>query len=328
MRTFAEGLHELVPFEQLLTIMVNPTTHEAPPPQHVFQWRPDSPKILSDYQTHYSKIDPVFPWAERNRGVPSIFRRHVEPNFLDTSEFGEFLRSADVEDLLGINLSMPDGWTLIYSVQRPKGMPHFSERDLAIARLVGPDLEHAAFSALLHERIGAIATPGQDGMVVFTESGEIVRIDDSARVLLDDLLVDGLPTDLLVSSVRALKERSLERTIRLAAGGWVRITFARSSEGGGDVVAHVRRMTPGSEIFDAEADRAGLTVREREVAQLASKGAGTREIAHALGTSPATVKHQLSSVYRKTRTTSRTELTALLVGGVHPRGHRDSPSGP
>lgn len=57
---------------------------------------------------------------------------------------------------------------------------------------------------------------------------------------------------------------------------------------------------------------APLTPREREVAQLACKGCSNREIASLLGTSPDTVKKQLSAAMKKLDVLNRTELASLL----------------
>lgn len=58
---------------------------------------------------------------------------------------------------------------------------------------------------------------------------------------------------------------------------------------------------------------ATLTVAEREVAILAAEGRSDREIAEQRGRSVRTVARQLSSVYRKLRIGSRTELTGVLA---------------
>jgi DNA-binding CsgD family transcriptional regulator len=56
-----------------------------------------------------------------------------------------------------------------------------------------------------------------------------------------------------------------------------------------------------------------LGVREREVARLAVRGLETREIAALLGTSPATVRNQLHTIYRKLDVSNRAELAFVLM---------------
>jgi DNA-binding NarL/FixJ family response regulator len=54
--------------------------------------------------------------------------------------------------------------------------------------------------------------------------------------------------------------------------------------------------------------RAGLSPREQEVARLLITGTGYRQIADQLNISLATVQSHVKSIYRKTRTSNKTEL--------------------
>jgi len=58
---------------------------------------------------------------------------------------------------------------------------------------------------------------------------------------------------------------------------------------------------------------AGLTGRESEILSLLTKGLSNREIATATGTSERTVKAHLSSIFKKTRVSSRSELLSLFM---------------
>lgn len=66
--------------------------------------------------------------------------------------------------------------------------------------------------------------------------------------------------------------------------------------------------------LDRSLARTPLTRREREVVVLALGGAGNQEIARRLGLSLVTVKLHLRSVYRKSNTSNRATLAALLLG--------------
>jgi len=57
---------------------------------------------------------------------------------------------------------------------------------------------------------------------------------------------------------------------------------------------------------------APLTPAERLVVLRLCEGCSNKEIAHALGKSAATVKFQLTQIYRKLEVHSRTRLLALL----------------
>jgi len=57
-------------------------------------------------------------------------------------------------------------------------------------------------------------------------------------------------------------------------------------------------------------DERALTPREREVLALVTRGLTNREVAHALGSAPSTVKNQLSSIMEKLQAANRTELAS------------------
>ncbi len=68
-------------------------------------------------------------------------------------------------------------------------------------------------------------------------------------------------------------------------------------------------------VTDSEKVLAGLTAREREIANLIGQGQSNLEIAANLDIAERTVKAHLSSIYEKTKTGSRLNL-ALLINRV------------
>jgi DNA-binding NarL/FixJ family response regulator len=77
----------------------------------------------------------------------------------------------------------------------------------------------------------------------------------------------------------------------------------------GDVVDAVRMIGSGMTVFEPLPDppASTLTVREREVLDLMSRGATNREIATSLYLSPHTIKEHTSALYRKLDVRNRTE---------------------
>jgi DNA-binding CsgD family transcriptional regulator len=68
--------------------------------------------------------------------------------------------------------------------------------------------------------------------------------------------------------------------------------------------------------FLSFSDEAGLSPRERTIAQLVARGLQNGEIAEMLGISRMTVKNHLASVYAKARVSTRAELAFLGAGGA------------
>lgn len=74
-------------------------------------------------------------------------------------------------------------------------------------------------------------------------------------------------------------------------------------------------------VPNADRDGAGrlatLSPRQREIAELVARGLTTPEIAELLGSSPNTVRNQLSVLFRLTHTSTRAELAGLVARAVH-----------
>lgn len=68
-----------------------------------------------------------------------------------------------------------------------------------------------------------------------------------------------------------------------------------------------------SSVDSVDADDAELSAREWEIARYVSCGLTTPEIARLLGTSPRTVRNQLTCVYRKLDVSGRAELSAWVA---------------
>ena len=66
---------------------------------------------------------------------------------------------------------------------------------------------------------------------------------------------------------------------------------------------------------DSEQRMAGLTPRERQIAELVSQGQSNLEVAANLDITERTVKAHLSSIYEKTKTRSRLNLALLINRG-------------
>ncbi len=75
-------------------------------------------------------------------------------------------------------------------------------------------------------------------------------------------------------------------------------------------------------MIEGFADDYDLSRREHEVLRLVVEGASTGSMASQLGISPHTVRDHIKNLYRKTGTSSRSELVGLLSGASRPRDSR------
>lgn len=67
-----------------------------------------------------------------------------------------------------------------------------------------------------------------------------------------------------------------------------------------------------------------ITPREWQIAQLLAQGKCNKEIARDLGVNVSTVAMDIHKIYRKTQTTRRSEIVAMVHGktGVNPATHQ------
>ncbi|MFD8625919.1 AAA family ATPase [Streptomyces hygroscopicus] len=153
-----------------------------------------------------------------------------------------------------------------------------------------------------------VTTPGEEGVALLTEavehfSGSPARAEHArAEFLLGGALLDaGRPRD----------ARERLRSAADLAQGCGALALARDARN--RLVAAGGRMR---EITASPVDL--LTGTEHKVAQLASRGAGNREIAESLFVTVRTVETHLTSVYRKLSVSQRADLASVLSATSRP----------
>jgi DNA-binding NarL/FixJ family response regulator len=138
---------------------------------------------------------------------------------------------------------------------------------------------------------GTTALPGlvETGarVLVLTLSEEDATVLASIRAGASGYLVKGVPTDRLLTAVRAVADGHAVFGPGLAA----------------------RLLAPG------DPDLPGLSVREREVLELLADGLTNAEIAEALVISPVTARNHVSSILMKLQVTNRTQAAMKFRDG-------------
>lgn len=241
---------------------------------------------------------------------------------------GDFLPRAKIGRSVGLHYPLTEDLWLTFSVNRPPGARDFTDTEVGVVKLIGADLAHAALGSILVEE-GARAWREPDaslrsGILIFGPRGVLMHADPAALALLRRIEADGRdPFPGLASAARCLARgepgdlSSARRVYPLRGGGWLRAGFSRLTHAANadQVVVLLEVLAPGThEHFEAEATHARFTPREKEVAALAIRGLGIREMARDLGISPITVKFHLGRCYAKTGVAGQAELTAHLLG--------------
>ncbi len=327
LRAVTEYLTMLVPATSLSTMVIGGPGQQ---PSHVF-FRNGTPANLVKYATQYLPVDPM---AVKGRMERNLGRVVCLSGYAPSSKFGrdaftgEFLSEQGLRFVLGLSMVMPDGTYLAMAMHRDPGLGDFSTKERRIIELAQADIGRAAFATLLREKVERMASSEARrgdgpvaGCLVFDADGDLVRADAGALEVCG--LLGGaqgrFPADLFVTEVRRLAGevgRSAERTHPLAGGGRVLARFdAVQGKRGVEVIADlkVERPEPRGRM-EAVAERFKLTPRERQVAELVVQGLGNRHVGYKLGMSEITVGTHLTSIYRKTGASGRTDLVRILLG--------------
>lgn len=165
------------------------------------------------------------------------------------------------------------------------------------------------------------------GVVVFDAGGGVVLRNPAAHDAMDDLCGSG-PAGAALDPVRAAAARLGEpcpagpheptpvSLVRGGSGAWYALHASRAESAAGagpGVVVTIERVPAGAGI----AIRLyGLTPREREIAEMAARGASTKVIAATLGLSPYTVQEHVGNACQKMGVRGRRALVARLFLGT------------
>jgi DNA-binding CsgD family transcriptional regulator len=167
-----------------------------------------------------------------------------------------------------------------------------------------PALQPATLILDSELRVSSWTSPLQDWLAELVVAGELLPTsvyELGARVLTPSEQAHGLP-----ASVR----------IRTRSGRWATLEGAPLEGAGSGGVAITVRAATADEIFDLLCKTYDLSRRERELVALLLHGLATKQLAQALCISPYTVQDHLKTVFAKTGTRSRGELTSHLAGRI------------
>ncbi|NYE61731.1 DNA-binding CsgD family transcriptional regulator [Duganella sp. 1224] len=226
--------------------------------------------------------------------VPTLF---ASPEYSVVRDYAE-----RYEHTNGLCVALPDtesGYTDGLSLYRARSDDHFGVPEQLKLRLLMPHLIEAL---KLNRELAAVSRPAapQGALLIARTDGSVQYCTNAASTLLakewSDWHAARLPARLLYELGRP--------GIQHYEGAWLSVLAERI----GDLL--FLRLRPQSPL-------AQLSPREREVARKYSGGASTKEIAAALGLSPATVRNFVQRIYQKLSVGDKATLASLLAASQH-----------
>ena len=247
-------------------------------------------------------------------GRVALLSRSCADPVADSARHREVMRPQGLDAEVRLTADDASGTWGAIEVHRERGARDFGDDELALLAALGPVVAHGirrqALARACLEGAG-VSTPG---LVHLTRDGQ-VRPGTEAGAAWLELLAPGEQQDVhsaLLTMTALLRGPGDVTRVRARAadGRWVTLHASRAW-GSDDAVVIIEPAGP-SDVADLLARAHGLTAREREVALGLARGESTAQLAERLGVSPHTVRDHLKNVFRKTGTTSRTELVSHL----------------
>jgi DNA-binding CsgD family transcriptional regulator len=261
--------------------------------------------------------------VRRGRSVTTLHREtHGEPD--RSSRYRRIHRSLGFGAELRAVFRTGDAVWGSVALVRDEGLPDFSDEEVAFVSRIGGHIGHGLREALLHEAAAAGIAHRAPGVIVLTPDGAVHSMSEQATFWLERFPRDRGTGLELPAAVHAVARRVLaggpspetrpHATVRLTSGEWLTVHASPLQASGRDDGGVAVTLAPAAvtELEPLRMALHGLTAREREVAQLLTRGAANDEIARALWISRHTVKDHLKAVYAKLGVASRAELSAKL----------------
>jgi DNA-binding CsgD family transcriptional regulator len=261
----------------------------------------------------------------RRRTPVSTLQRETDGELHRSSRYRQIHRSLGFgAELRAVFRAARVGWGSVALV-RDEGQPDFSDQELAFVARVGGHIAHGLRDALLRTAAAAGGPDRGPGVIVLDGDGSVRSLTEQARFWLDQLPPDrgsGLELPAVVHAVatRALRgvasgpHTQAYASLRLTSGSWLSVHAATLQTDRSDSPGVAVTLAPATaaELEPLQLTLHDLTPREREVAQLLTRGATNDEIARTLWISRHTVKDHVKAVYAKLGVASRAELSAKL----------------
>lgn len=303
------------------------------------------------YLTRYHHMNPFNAPAFRTRiGDVVVGSRHeTYPSFLASDFFRDFAAPLGIIDAVQATIDRSASGLALLNCVRHRDAGVATDNQLRRMRLIAPHFRrailvggivdrHAVQAAAFVEAIDRLVA----GVFLVNAHGVLIHANRSGEGMLDArdpvTTVSGVLT-----AADAAADQSLRRAFAAAAAGDVAIGSAGMAvplvgTRGGTFIANVlpleagarraaaqhhsvaaalflreAKVDPGTAI-EAATTLYGLTAAEARVLRAVIEVGGVPAVAAFLGTSRATVKSQLDTIFRKTSTRRQAELVGLITG--------------
>lgn len=302
-------------------------------------WRP--------FAEYYASVNPMMARAEAtlDPNVPWLSDAVISDAEFESTEFyNDYYRPNGMHYSLGARLELNDGPSSSLSVQRPKHIGPFGDRESLIFSTLMPHLRrslmlHSRMSILEAEALGfEIALDAYDSAVVgFDYGGKVILCNQRAQ----SLISTGDGVSIRSGMLRSTSHREdirLQRLIAAAINSFQvepaagALTIPRNSANAELVItifpvsrnvsgrrlplaalAFISDMNAGSSRDVALKQLYGLTPTEVRVADLLIQGKETAEIAEALKWTLGTTRFYIKKLLTKTGARRQSELLKLMM---------------
>ena len=320
-------LYRAVPFEGTCLLTVDPATL-LPTGSLVENGLPDAATArLTEIELGEPDVNKFTALARGPRPAASL--GEATEGDLDRSLRQRELRRPNgfADELRAVLPSDLGSWGAL-TLLRETGRPLFTPAEVAfVASLAGVLADGLRRAALLGSGMSTAGRDASDtGLLVLAADNTIEMSNEAAGRWLDELATAGRGESGLPLAVRAAAAQAraaaaggtaggtgtAHARVRTRAGHWLIVRGSMLGDGPGARAAVLLEAARPAELAPLIADAYGFTERERLVCELVARGFPTSEIARRLHLSAYTVQDHLKSVFEKSGTGSRGDLTARL----------------
>ncbi len=343
---------------EALAAEVNATTAAVitidPSGAHRFVCSPNIREAIEFFSHHPVRLQNVRPIRALQR-MPSIFGRDLdlltEEEMQNDPVLHEINNRFGNHWTVGAVLQEPSGHTIVFDMQRKKGMDHYSDAELAHLNAIRPDLFRSIFLAsrlAFSEAKSVASTLSMLGLpaIVLGESMKVMAVNPEAEQLaprirtgaFDRLFLDSKSASALLSDAFTRLQPEIETGVQS-------IPLSSSKEGAPLIMHLLPIRRSGHDIFCRSlailvvtavgtlgapdmrvlSGLFDLTPKEVQVARKIALSQSVEDIAISLHVSIETVRTHVKHIMLKTGTSRQPELMYLLLGlspPIRPSGGR------